>query len=172
MQFVTPRVHKCNETYRRGVVAALVLLAMLAGLVGTIVPAFPGLVLVLGAAVLYGAVEGWNLVALVLIAALFVAGTAAGIVLPSRAAGGAGAAGTSLLVGAVGAAIGFFAIPVVGMPLGGALGIYLGERARTGTHEQAWRATLATLKGFGVGALAQLAAGVLMVLVWVAWWLL
>ena len=152
-------------------VAALVLVAMLVGLVGTIVPAFPGLVLVAGAALLYGAVEGWNAIAVVAILALFVAGTAAGVVLPSRAAGGAGAARSSLALGAVLAVVGFFVVPVVGMPLGGALGIYLGERNRTGTHDVAWRATLATLKGFGIGALAQLAAGVLMIAVWLAWWL-
>ena len=151
--------------------AALVLVAMVIGLVGTIVPLLPGLLLVAAAPLVYGAVEGWNVLAVVLIVALLVAGTIAGIVLPSRAAGGAGAAKTSLLVGAIGAVIGFFVIPVVGMPIGGALGIYLGERARTGIHEQAWRATWATLKGFGVGAVAQLVAGVLMVGVFLAWWL-
>ena len=151
-------------------VAALVLVAMVVGLVGTIVPAFPGLVLVAGAALLYGAVEGWNVVAVVLVVALFVAGTAAGVVLPSRAAGGAGAARSSLLLGAVLGIVGFFVVPVVGLPLGGALGIYLGERGRLGSHPPAWRATKATLRGFGIGVLAQLAAGVLIVLVWLAWW--
>ena len=171
LHVVAPGVTKRDETYVGEVLAALVLLAMLAGLVGTIVPAFPGLVLVVGAALVYGAVEGWNVVAVVLIVALFVAGTVAGVVLPSRAAGGAGAARSSLLLGAVLGVVGFFVVPAVGMPLGGALGIYLGERARTGAHAPAWRATAATLKGFGIGALAQLAAGVLMVAVWVAWWL-
>ena len=152
-------------------VAALVLVAMLVGLAGTIVPAFPGLVLVAGAALVYGAVEGWNPLAVVAIVALFVAGTAAGVVLPSRAAGGAGAARSSLALGAVLAVVGFFVVPVVGMPLGGALGIYLGERSRTGAHDLAWRATAATLKGFGIGALVQLAAGILMIGVWLVWWL-
>ena len=147
------------------------LVAMLVGLVGTVVPAFPGLVLVAGAAVAYGVVEGFNVLAVALIGLLFVAGTVAGFVLPSRAAGGAGAARSSLLLGFVGAVVGFWVVPVIGMAIGGALGIYVGERARSGgSHEVAWRATAATLRGFGIGALAQLAAGVLIVLVWVAWW--
>jgi len=154
------------------VLAAVVLVAMLVGLVGTVVPVFPGLVLIAGAALVYGAVEGWNVVAVALIVVLFVAGTAAGVVLPSRAAGGAGATRTSMLLGFALAVVGFFVVPIVGMPLGGALGIYAGERARLGAHDPAWRTTRATLRGFGAGVLAQLAAGVLMILVWVAWWAL
>ncbi|HVM08366.1 MAG TPA: DUF456 domain-containing protein [Acidimicrobiales bacterium] len=152
--------------------ALLVALAMLVGLIGTVVPLIPGLTLIAGAAVVYGLVEGFGtvgVVAMIVIAVLAVAGTLAGIVLPHRAAGGAGASRSSLLVGVVGAVIGFFVVPVVGLPIGGALGIYLGERMRTGEHPAAWRATAATLKGFGVGALVQVAAGILMIATWGIW---
>jgi uncharacterized protein YqgC (DUF456 family) len=155
----------------RRVVAAFVLLAMLVGLVGTVVPVLPGLALITAAAAVYGVVEGFGEVPMVLIVVLGVAGTVAGVVLPSRAAGGAGAARSSLVLGAVLGIVGFFVVPVIGLPLGGALGIYVGERGRTGAHEPAWRATAATLKGFGIGALVQLAAGILMIAVWLAWWL-
>ena len=147
-------------------------LVMVVGLVGTILPIVPGLPLIVGAAVVYGMVEGFGVAgwaALVVIAALGVAGTVAGFVLPQRAAGGAGATSTSMLLGAVGAIVGFFAVPVVGMPLGGALGIYLGERGRGVDHAQAWVTMAATMKAFGIGALVQLAAGILMVLAFVVW---
>jgi uncharacterized protein YqgC (DUF456 family) len=149
-----------------------VVVAMVVGLVGTIVPVIPGLLLIAGAALGYGIVEGFGTtgtIAMAVVVALGIAGTVAGFVVPQRTAGTAGATRTSMLLGVVGAIVGFIVLPVVGTPIGGALGIYLGERIRTGAHEQAWRATVATLKGFGVGALVQLAAGLGMVLAWVAW---
>lgn len=152
--------------------AALVALAMAVGVAGTVVPVVPGLGLVAAAALAYGLVEGFGsvgTVAFVVLLAIGVAGTAAGVVLPHRAAGRAGAPRSSLLLGAVGAVLGFFAVPVVGLPLGGVAGIYVGERLRTGDGAAAWRATRATLRGFGVAAVVQVAAGLAMVAVWVVW---
>jgi uncharacterized protein YqgC (DUF456 family) len=58
---------------------------------------------------------------------------------------------------------------VVGLPLGGVAGIYVGEHLRTRDAATAWRATRATLVGFGWAALVQLAAALLMIALWVAW---
>ena len=153
-------------------VVVLVGVVMAVGVAGTLVPFVPGLGLVLAAAVGYGLAEGFGgvgLAAMAVIVALALAGTAAGVVLPSRAAGHAGARPASLALGAVGAVIGFFVVPVVGLPLGGAAGIYLAERLRSGDGAAAWRSTRATLKGFGLAALVQLGAGTAMVLAWVGW---
>ena len=153
-------------------VVALVAVAMAVGISGTVVPLVPGLGLVAAAALAYGLLEGFGGaggVAFGVIVALAVAGTAAGVVLPRRAAGGAGAPRSSLLLGALGAVIGFFAVPVVGLPLGGAVGIYAGELVRSGDRTVAWRTTKATLKGFGLATLVQLGAGLAMAAVWVVW---
>jgi uncharacterized protein YqgC (DUF456 family) len=155
-----------------GAVVALVAVAMAVGLVGTVVPVVPGLMLVWAAGLVYGLSEGFGTAGTVSFAAMTVLaaiGTGAGVVLPRRAAGAAGAAPTSGWLGAVLGVVGFFVVPVVGLPLGGALGIYLGEHLRTRDARVAGRATVATLKGFGLAALAQLGAGVAMVLAWVAW---
>src|SRR5688572_14459547 len=145
---------------------------MAIGVVGTVVPLVPGLGLVVVAALVYGVAEGFGPVggvAVALILALAAAGTAAGVVLPGRAAIRTGAPRRSLALAAVGAVIGFFVVPVVGLPLGGVLGIYVGERLRTADGATARRTTMATLKAFGLAALAQFAAGVAMVLTWIAW---
>lgn len=152
--------------------AALVALAMAVGVAGTVVPLVPGLGLVVAAALAYGLVEGFGTtgtVAFGVIVAVGLAGTAAGVALPHRAAGRAGAPRSSLLLGAAGAVLGFFAVPIVGLPLGGVAGIYVGERLRTGDGAAAWRATRATLKGFGLAAVVQLGAALVMAAVWVAW---
>lgn len=151
---------------------ALVSLVMAIGVAGTVVPLVPGLWLVVAAAVGYGAVEGFGgvgVASMIAIVVMAVAGAAAGVALPGRAAGRTGAPRTSIVVGAVGAVIGFFVVPVVGLPLGGTLGIFLVERARTGDGAVAWRTTKATLVAFGVATVIQLAAGMAMVLTWIGW---
>src|SRR5687768_14043088 len=142
-------------------VVVLVAVAMAVGIAGTILPVVPGLALVAGAALVYGLYAGFGSVGAVafgVIVLLGLTGMAAGLWLPHRAAGAAGAPRSSLVLGAVGAVIGFFAIPLVGLPVGGVAGIYVGERLRTQDARLAWRTTRATLKGFGVAALVQLAA--------------
>ena len=156
-------------------VVALVALVMAIGLAGTVVPLIPGLGLVVAGAASYGLAEGFGTVgvlSMVLIVALAAVGTVAGAVVPSRAALRTGAPRTSLALGALGAVIGFFVVPVVGLPLGGAVGIYVGERLRTGDGTVAWRTTKVTLQAFGLAGLAQLAAGIAMVVTWIAWVLL
>lgn len=151
---------------------AVVALVMAIGVAGTVVPVVPGLGLVAAAALVYGVVEGFGavgVVAMLLIVALGAAGTAAGVVLPGRAAVRTGATRRSLALAAAGAVVGFFVVPVVGLPLGAVVGIYVGERLRTGDGAVAWRSTIATVKAFGLAALAQIAAGIAMVLTWIVW---
>lgn len=150
----------------------LVSLVMAVGVVGTVVPFVPGLGLVAAAAVGYGLAEGFDtlgVVATIVIVAIGLAGTAVGVLVPGRAAGRTGAPRRSLVLGALGAVVGFFVVPVVGLPLGGAAGIYVGERLRSGERALAWRTTRATLVAFGLASLLQLLAGVAMVLTWLAW---
>lgn len=158
-----------------GEVTTLVGVAMAVGLVGTIVPVVPGLVLIWAAALGYGISEGFDGPGALVFGSITViglVGEVAGVVLPRRAAGSAGAGRWSLWLGAAAALAGFFIVPVVGLPIGGALGIYVGEHLRTKDPRTAWRATAATLKGFGLAALAQFGAGVFMVVLWFGGWVL
>jgi uncharacterized protein YqgC (DUF456 family) len=150
----------------------LAALAMAVGLVGTVVPVLPGLGLVWLGALAYGLLAGFGAVGwlvMVVLTVLAVLGTVAGVAVPKRRAGAAGAARSSLWLGALAAVVGFFVVPVVGLPLGGALGIFVGERVRTGDGRAARRATWATLVGFGLAAVIQLAVGVAMVGAWLVW---
>lgn len=150
----------------------LIALIMLVGLLGVVLPFFPGLPIVWGAALAYGLVAGFSgvgWVAFVVITALMVAGMGLGFVLPHRRAASAGAPRTTVIVGLVLGVIGFFVIPVVGLPLGAIVGVLLAEKARTGDWATAWTATKAMVVGFGLGALVQLAAGLAMVGSWALW---
>jgi uncharacterized protein YqgC (DUF456 family) len=158
-----------------GLVIFLVALAMAVGIVGTVVPVVPGLVLVWGAALVYGILEGFGAVgwtAFAVITVVAVLGAVAGMVLPHRAAGAAGASRWSVWFAFAVGVVGFFVIPVVGVPVGTVVGLFVAELYRTRTVADAWRSTLATLKGFGISTLVQMAAGLTMAVVWVAWVLL
>lgn len=141
---------------------------MLVGLVGVIAPVLPGLLIVLGAGLWWTIADGgggrWAVFALMVV--LAGCGTVAKYVLPARATAGRGAPWTTLLIGAIGAVVGFFVIPVVGLIIGGLLGIYLAELVRLKDWRAALDSTWAALVGIGVGMLVELTAGVLAALTW------
>jgi hypothetical protein len=145
---------------------------MAIGAVGTIVPLVPGISLVWGAGLVYGLDQGFGAVgvaAFAVMTGLAVAATVAGYVVPTRRATGAGASRATVWLGAAGAVVGFFVVPIVGLPIGGVLGIYVGERLRTGDTIAAWRATRATISGFGIAVLVQFTAALSMIAVWLVW---
>jgi uncharacterized protein len=150
----------------------LVAVLMAMGLAGVVLPFVPGLPIIWGAALLYGIMTdfggiGWT--AMVAITLLVIVGMAASIVLPDRAGAAAGASrATRLFAGLLGL-LGFFVVPVIGFPLFACLGVLIAQYRETDDWETAVDSTVAVLKGFGVGILAELGAGLAMVLVWVAW---
>ena len=151
--------------------AELVVLAvMLIGLVGTVVPVLPGLLLIWAAGVAWAWLDGWGPargVTAAVLTVLLVVGTVVKYVLPARSARGAGAPRRTLLLGAVGAVVGFVAIPVVGLVVGAVVAVYLAELSRLGDSTSAWASTRAVVIGIGVGVLVEVATGLLMVAVWV-----
>lgn len=150
----------------------LIALAMVVGLIGTALPLVPGLPIVWLAALVYGIAEGFGTtgtVAFGIITVLAIAGIVGGVVLPHRHVAARGAARSSVVAGAVGAIVGFFVIPVIGLVIGGVIAIYAMEYRRTGDGAAAWSTTKTLLVGFGLGVLLELSAGILIVIVWIAW---
>jgi uncharacterized protein YqgC (DUF456 family) len=145
-------------------------LLMIVGLVGIVVPALPGLLLIAGAAVAWAVADPrparW-VVALTLVA-LAAGATVAAAILPARRAATAGAPRSSLVAGAVGMVLGFFLVPVVGALLGFPAGVFVAERLRLRDGRAARATTIAILKGIGIGIGIQLVVGVAMIAVWSA----
>lgn len=147
----------------------VVLLVMLVGVAGVVVPVLPGLVLIWGAGVAWAWADGggarWAVAAAMTL--LLVVGTVAKYALPARSASGAGAPRRTLALGALGAVLGLFLIPVVGIVVGGVGAVYLAETQRLGSSSAAWQSTRAVLLAVGIGMLVELVTAVLMVGVWV-----
>jgi uncharacterized protein YqgC (DUF456 family) len=146
--------------------------AMLVGLFGTLLPLVPGLPLIWAAALVYGWNDGWDetaWISITLITLLMAGGIAAKIVLPQRRISQSGAPRSTLLAGALAGLVGFFVIPVVGLPLGAVAGVLVAEYRRTDDWSKAWVSTKGAIVGFGVGALVEVGAGLAMIVSWVVW---
>jgi uncharacterized protein YqgC (DUF456 family) len=155
--------------YRRGVLEAVVLVVMLAGLVGVLIPVLPGLPLIVAGGVVWAwagdaGATGW--VVAVVIAAAGIAGMVVAAVLPAKRGLAAGVPRWVLATAAVGVVIGFFVIPVVGALVGGPVALFVVEWLRLRDLNVAWRSTKEALKGIGLGIVVQLVAGVGMIAVW------
>jgi uncharacterized protein YqgC (DUF456 family) len=155
-------------------VDVLVGLAMLVGLVGTVVPFLPGLPVIVVAALFWVVGDGsdpgqWIVFAIV--ASIAVAAIVVGAMVPARRTSAAGAPKWVLLAGAVGLVIGAIAIPVVGALVGWPIGIFAAEVLRTRDVGRAWTMTRVTIAAVGLGVAIQFSAGVGAVGIWaVAVW--
>jgi uncharacterized protein YqgC (DUF456 family) len=147
----------------------LVAIAILVGLVGIVVAAIPGLILIWGAVLVWALVEqsvtGWFVLGLATV--LTVAGQVVKYLVPGRHLREAGIPGRSILVGAVLSIVGLFVIPLVGFIIGFVLGVYLAERYRLGSHAQAWPSTKRAMSAAGLSILIELVAGLGIAGTWV-----
>jgi uncharacterized protein YqgC (DUF456 family) len=146
----------------------LVGLVIAVGIVGVVVPALPGALLVWAAilvwALIVGSPTGWAVLAIATVAIAI--GQVVKYLVPHRRLRDAGVPRQSLLAGAVVAVIGFFVIPVVGFLVGFPLGVYLEERRRLGAHADAWQSTVHALRAVGLSIAIELAATVVAAAAW------
>lgn len=146
-------------------------LAVVVGIVGVIVPVLPGLLLCWAGVVVWALFGGagwgrWLVLAIVTVIAL--TGTAAKYAFPGQRLKQSGVPNFSLFLGGVLGIVGFFVVPVVGLPLGFVLGIFLAEWMRQHAAGPAWRATRQALKAVGLAMLIELAAALIIAVAWVA----
>jgi uncharacterized protein YqgC (DUF456 family) len=142
-------------------------LLVVIGLFGIVVPVLPGTLLVALGIGVWAASEGtpasWAVFGVAL--ALLLAGTVLKYAVPGRRLK-ATVPTSTLVVGGIGAVIGFFVIPVVGVLVGFPVGIYAAERARLG-GDGAWPSTKTALKAMGLSVLIELTAAVAAITCWI-----
>jgi uncharacterized protein YqgC (DUF456 family) len=147
----------------------LVALAIAIGLVGVVVPLLPGTLLVFGAIAAWAFFErtttAW--VTLGIVAAVLAVTLLIKYVWPMRRMRSADVSTLSLVAGGVLGIIGFFVIPVLGLPLGFVLGVYLAELANRRSQRLAWTSTVHAVKGVALSVGVELVGGLLATVVWV-----
>lgn len=148
----------------------LVGLVLLVGLVGVVVQVLPGALLVLGGVLVWALVEGTGLawaVAAVAVVATVVAGVVKYLV-AGRHLKSAGVPNRTLVLGGLAGLVGFFVLPVVGLPVGFVGAVYLVELHRLRDRGRAWRATVAALAATGLTILVELAGALVASAAWLA----
>lgn len=149
-------------------VVAAVLIVL--GLAGVVIPLLPGLILVevgIGYwAYQHGTDAGWLVLALASVVVLV--GLVLKYALPGRKLRGAGVPWSTMALGSLLGVVGFFVIPVVGLPIGFVLGIYLGETARLGSTGAAWPSTRQAVAAVGLSMLIEFGAGLVAATIWLA----
>ena len=145
-------------------------LAIAIGLVGIVVAALPGLILVWGAVLVWALVEKTTVAWVVLgvATALLIFGQIGKYLVPGRRLREAGVPRRSLVIGGLLSIVGFFLIPIVGFIIGFVVGVYLSERQRLMSHELAWPSTRKALSAAGLSILIELACGLLIAGTWLA----
>jgi uncharacterized protein YqgC (DUF456 family) len=156
---------------------ALYLLAaalVVGGLIGTVLPALPGLPMIFGGIWLAAAVDGYRHLGLwwlLLLGALAALGVAVDFIAASLGAKRVGASRTAIWGASLGTLVGmFFGLP--GLLLGPFAGALAGEFASSGSVLRSTHVGIGTWLGLLFGALLKLALSLLMVaLAAFAWWL-
>jgi len=140
---------------------------VLVGIAGIVVPVLPGVLLVAGAIALWATEKAtptaWWLLAAALV--VLAVGQVVKYLLPGRRLR-ATVPSRTLLVGALGAVVGFFVIPVVGVLVGFPVGVYLAERVRVGARD-AGTSTRQALRAVGMSILIELASAVVATGLWI-----
>ena len=146
----------------------LVGLTLVAGLLGTVLFVFPGLLIQVGTLFTWAVVDGDPIVWAVAIVALLIAGAATLVkyLIPGRRLKRAGVPVIVLAPATVLAIVGFFMIPVLGAPLFFVASIYLIELLRVGSSE-AWPATKASLGAVAMSVGIEFTAAFVILGVWV-----
>lgn len=146
----------------------LVLLMMIAGTVGIIVPILPGLMLTWVGTVVWALFEqsttGWVVFGIATV--LYAASLAAQILFPGRRMKQAGVRTWALAVALIAAVVGIFVIPLFGAPIGFVGAIFLLELAKHRQARPAWEATKVALKAVLVNMGIELGAAMAIILTW------
>ena len=155
-------------------VGTLALLAMLVGLAGVIVPVLPGLALinaaVLGWAVYERSSIGWTALALCLV--VWGVAFALQYLLPGKRLVAAGVPTWVIAVAGLAGVVGFFVVPVVGLPLFFVGAVYLIQSSRARHLGRSLGSTWQAILAVGISQLIELTGGMLCIVTYVtAFWL-
>jgi uncharacterized protein YqgC (DUF456 family) len=142
------------------------------GVIGTVVPLLPGLALVWAATLVWGLLTSFGtagVIAMTVITILFGTGIYLGLRIPQKSAAAQGLSIRGTIFG-VALAIGVgIVIPVIGIPLGFVLGVWIVRIAESGDARAAFESALRTTIALLRASAAQFGIGVAMGVVWLLW---
>ncbi len=148
-----------------------VLTAMLVGLVGLIIPVYPGLLIIWLAALVYGIVHGFSTLGFILLGVmtvLLVGGEIVDNLMMAAGARGSGVPWRTILLAMLAALLLTFLHPLAGL-VGAPLTLFLLEWKRLHDRTKALQAVRGLLIGWGLGFATRFGIGLVMILLWGIW---
>lgn len=136
------------------IIAALVLVISVAG---TIIPVLPGSLLTIGTLLVWAIIMGSPITWVAAVVGIIVAGAgwSSSLILTGRTMKTRQIPKGPIMVGVVGALIGMFVIPFLGIFIGFAVGLLVAEIVRLKDFPQAWSSSLAAMKAMGLGMILE-----------------
>lgn len=138
------------------------------GLAGVLIPLLPGPILIwvgIGVWAFDRAdTTGWVVLAAGTVA--LAVGLIAKYAFPGRRLREADVPWITLAFGASLGVIGFFVIPILGLPIGFILGVYLAELSRLGSNEAAWPSARQAVIAVGLSMLIEFGSGLVAAAIW------
>lgn len=149
-----------------------VFLVMLGGVLVSIIPMVPGVVIVWLAGLVYGIAAGfsplgWAMFALLTL--LMVAGTLVDNILMGAKARGAGASWYAIAFALLAGILGSFLFPPLGGIIAAPIAVFIFELIRLRNTDQAWKVTRGLMTGWGLSSLARVGIAIVMMIVWGIW---
>lgn len=142
------------------------------GILGTIIPVLPGSLLIGGAVLVWALVvqttAAWWTLGIVL--AIVGIGNLLNYLLAGKRIVETGVPRSTLVIAGIAGVVGIFVIPLLGLPIGIVLGMFLAENARLGKtgagRDAAWQSTVRTLKALGIGMVIEASCAAIAGAVW------
>lgn len=153
-------------------IIVLIILTMLVGLFGLIIPIFPGNVVMWLAALVYGLVFGFGRLGGILftiITLLMLVAVAADNILMGTKAREKGADWGSIILALIAGVVGTMIFPPIGGLIAAPLVLYLAELQRRRDSEEAMVVVKALLTGWGLAFVVRFGIGVVMFGLWGIW---
>lgn len=155
------------------IVLGLVQLFMLVGLIGLLVPVFPGLLVIwlaaLGYGIAFNAFSTLGIVLFVVISLLGIIGSLADNLMMGLGARKGGASWPTILVALAAGVLGTLLFPPIGGIIAAPLAILMLEYTRLRDWNKAWKALTGLTAGWGLSLVARLGLGFLMMALWWLW---
>jgi uncharacterized protein len=150
----------------------LTFVVMLVGLFGLVIPIFPGIVVMWLAALVFGVIDGFRslgIMLFVLITLLALAGVTVDNVLMAAATRKGGAAWVSVFLAMLAGLIGTILLPPIGGLIAAPLVVLLLEYRRRRSWPESWEAVKGLMAGWGLSFLARFGIGLVMIILWLVW---
>jgi uncharacterized protein YqgC (DUF456 family) len=160
------------EGLLNGLTLAGLLVVMLVGLFGLVIPIFPGGVVIWLASLAYGIIygfTGWGMAIFAVLTLLMIAGALADNVMMGASARQRGASWAAIILGLLAGVIGTIVFPPFGGLIGAPAVLFGVEFLRLGDTVEALRITKGLVIGWGKAFVVRFGLGVIMIVLWGVW---